>query len=577
MNSSVKPYVIIVIMGIGLFFPFLGSVHLFDWDEINFAESAREMIYTGNYAQVTINFQGFWEKPPLFIWLQSMSMHLFGVNEFAARFPNALFGVLTLCYLYYFSEKHLKQTAVGKWWVLCYAAAITPQFYFKTGLIDPIFNGFIVLSILEFFKYLIGPKTNHKHWIMAGLFTGIAILLKGPVAILVSGLVLMTLLFIRSYRQHIKPIQIVLYGLTSALVASIWFLPETLANGPYFIVQFIEYQIGLFSQNIAGHQQPFYYHVVVLLFGCFPVSVIAIAFWPKSQYELKSRDQVKTSELKTMSMLMLIVFWVVLILFSIVKTKIVHYSSLCWLPLSYLAADGIVRHKAQLPKWSSILIALIGGLLGLAVLVLPVCMIWFKADLINLVKDPFAKANLSANVQWHYYDLIPAALLLISTLLWVLKSDKRFTRFTLGKYLGLQIVFVYLTGILFTPKIEAHTQGALIDFYSAKQNENCYWFVTGYKSYAAYFYAKIKPLKPSDGLYQINQNFLKAKKVDNYLALSETDKNKMDDEQKDWLLHGQIDKPVYFIAKSHDQEGLEQEKHLIKVWEANGFIAYKRP
>ena len=315
----------------------------------------------------------------------------------------------------------------------------------------------------------------------------------------------------------------------------------------------------------------------MLLFGCFPVSVIAIAFWPKSQHELQSSDQVKTRELKTMSMLMLIVFWVVLILFSIVKTKIVHYSSLCWLPLSYLAAEGIVRHKEQLPKWSSILIAIIGGLLGLAVLVLPVSMIWFKADLINLVKDPFAKANLSANVQWHYYDLIPASLILISTFLWVVKSDKRFTRFTLGKYLSLQIVFVYLTGILFTPKIEAHTQGALIDFYSAKQNENCYWFVTGYKSYAAYFYAKIKPLKPSDGLYQINQNFLKTKKVNNYLALNEADKNKMDDEQKDWLLHGQIDKPVFFIAKSHDQEGLDQEKHLIKVWEANGFTAYKRP
>jgi len=44
-----------------LFVPFLGGVHLFDWDEINFAEAAREMIVTGDYLTVQINFQPFWE------------------------------------------------------------------------------------------------------------------------------------------------------------------------------------------------------------------------------------------------------------------------------------------------------------------------------------------------------------------------------------------------------------------------------------------------------------------------------------------------------------------------------------
>jgi 4-amino-4-deoxy-L-arabinose transferase-like glycosyltransferase len=41
----------------GLFFiPFLGGVHLFDWDEINFAESAREMLVSGDYLTVRINY-----------------------------------------------------------------------------------------------------------------------------------------------------------------------------------------------------------------------------------------------------------------------------------------------------------------------------------------------------------------------------------------------------------------------------------------------------------------------------------------------------------------------------------------
>ena len=50
---------LITLAGALFFIPFLGAVHLFDWDEINFAESAREMLVSGNFHQVQINFQPF--------------------------------------------------------------------------------------------------------------------------------------------------------------------------------------------------------------------------------------------------------------------------------------------------------------------------------------------------------------------------------------------------------------------------------------------------------------------------------------------------------------------------------------
>ncbi|MCU0318608.1 MAG: glycosyltransferase family 39 protein, partial [Flavobacteriales bacterium] len=83
-----------------LFVPGLGAVHLFDWDEINFAEIAREMLATGDWSRPQIDYRPFHEKPPLFIWFQAVSMKLFGVGEFAARLPNALCGMLTLLVLY---------------------------------------------------------------------------------------------------------------------------------------------------------------------------------------------------------------------------------------------------------------------------------------------------------------------------------------------------------------------------------------------------------------------------------------------------------------------------------------------
>ena len=63
-NSRLFHQVAIVAFAILLFIPGLGSVHLFDWDEINFAESAREMLVTGDFLTVRVNYEPFWEKPP---------------------------------------------------------------------------------------------------------------------------------------------------------------------------------------------------------------------------------------------------------------------------------------------------------------------------------------------------------------------------------------------------------------------------------------------------------------------------------------------------------------------------------
>ena len=76
MLSRNNTSLIIFFAGLLVFIPFLGAVHLFDWDEINFAECAREMIVTNDYSRVYIDFKPFYEKPPLFFWMQSLSLGL---------------------------------------------------------------------------------------------------------------------------------------------------------------------------------------------------------------------------------------------------------------------------------------------------------------------------------------------------------------------------------------------------------------------------------------------------------------------------------------------------------------------
>src|ERR1035437_1132101 len=180
-------HVAITLIAALLFIPFLGAVHLFDWDEINFAECAREMLVSHNYSRVQINFQPFWEKPPLFIWLQTLSMNVFGVNEFAARLPDAIGGILTLNIIYYFGRKY-NNHRFGLLWVLSYGASFLPFLYFKSGIIDPWFNLFMFLSICFILQWFHSNKKTNVNALYAGLFAGLAVLTKGPVAILIIGL-----------------------------------------------------------------------------------------------------------------------------------------------------------------------------------------------------------------------------------------------------------------------------------------------------------------------------------------------------------------------------------------------------
>jgi 4-amino-4-deoxy-L-arabinose transferase-like glycosyltransferase len=151
-NKQLKSSLIIALISALFYIPFLGGVHLFDWDEVNFAEITREMMMNEQYFRVYINFMPFWEKPPFFFWMQLLAMKAFGVGEFAARLPNALYGVATLVLLYNIGCK-LYNHRFGLIWTLTYFGSVLPFLYFKSGIIDPVFNFFIFLGLYLFILF----------------------------------------------------------------------------------------------------------------------------------------------------------------------------------------------------------------------------------------------------------------------------------------------------------------------------------------------------------------------------------------------------------------------------------------
>lgn len=549
-------YAVIIFISSLLFFSFLGNVHLFDWDEINFAECAREMIVSKEYLRAQIDFMPFWEKPPFFIWMQVAAMKLFGVGEFAARFPNALIGVVTLATLFY-AGKRVQNEKMAGWWVLLYAATWLPHFYFKTGIIDPTFNFFIFAAFLQ--VHLLRFSTRKTlHVLLAGLFLGLAVLTKGPVALLVAFLSFAAYVVVSRGLNGYKLTHILAIALCAFVPMILWLGAAAAhygaAYGKWFVDQFLLYQVRLFNTEDADHGGPFFYHFIVLLIGCFPASVFLFQYKPKRVTD--------SAPAQNFTKWMWILFWVVLILFSIVKTKIVHYSSLCYFPLTYLAAIQLYRLSngpVKLKKWLRVLLLFIGSLLAILIAALPLAGI-YKQELIPYIHDKFAVANFAADVPWSYAECLWGLMYLVA--IWVAVSimNKNFRRGMIVLCVT-QIIIIQVTILHFTPKIEAYTQRSAIEFFKSFAGKDVYIQPLGYKSYANLFYAQKQPATDS-----------------NYVHIRD-DKNGKElqpEANEAWLLSGKVDKPTYFICKIQDAGKFRSAGQLVEIGGSNGFVFFKR-
>lgn len=577
MNLVRYRYPILIVLGAALLFiPFLGQQHLFDWDEINFAECAREMVITGDYGTVSINYEPFWEKPPLFIWMQALSMEAFGINEFAARFPNAIGGIVTLLVLFFIGRR-IYDERFALLWVLVYAGSLLPQFYFRLCIIDPWFNLFIFLGIWFFARYVffIGDKSSAKTWnrdiFYSALFIGLAILTKGPVAALVFGLCFLVLR-LRKRAPIMQWNHFMLYVGTILGVGGVWFGVLAAQGNAHIIIEFVLYQLRLFSTEDAGHGGPFYYHWVVLLVGCFPASVFALTAFRGANNDTPFELHIKKS--------MRILFWVVLLLFSIVKTKIVHYSSLCWFPLTYLGAYTFYKlYTGQITwkRWQTVILLVIGGFFALAFLILPLIDSYKQAVVdTGWIKDPFAAEALLTSKAWGGFEWITGLLLLAglgATVYYLMKKKSG------NEYRALLIVTISilvttnLATLLITPNVEKYSQAGAISFFEEAASKGYYSEVLGHKSYAPFFYGQRQPGITKNPLYvewrkQQSPDFLKE------LGTRSENETRL---QREWMLNGVIDKPVYFVCKNTRAEEVRKDHpNLQEVRRAGGFVLFLR-
>jgi 4-amino-4-deoxy-L-arabinose transferase-like glycosyltransferase len=246
---------------------------------------------------------------------------------------------------------------------------------------------------------------------------------------------------------------------------------------------------------------------------------------------------------------MVYLFWVVLILFSVVQSKVVHYSSLCYFPLTFLCAHYLYRllkNRTHIRKWNVIVLISISIAYGIAIIAAS-NIDRYKTAIIDtgLIKHAFAIGNLEADGQWTGFESLIGVLLTAGIIIGT-RYLKRKPEVGVTFIFATVIIFTYTAYIFVTPRVERYSQNAAIEFFKKLENKDAYAETLGYKSYANLFYSKFQP--------QQHKRYL----------------------SKEWLCKGNIDKPAYFSTKIHKTAKYTQRYPKLEfLYKENGFAFYK--
>lgn len=319
-----------VILGIAalslfLFFYRLGTPGLFDVDEAVFAESAREMVETGDWITPQYNYTNRYDKPVLFYWLISSAYGLFGIKEFSARFWSATFGLTLVILSYYF----IRRTGGGRWGILgalILATSLEVILLSHAAITDMTLTFFISLSLFSFFLGHAG-EGNHKRWWYWGFYLAmsLAVLTKGPVGAVIPFLVVFLFLFFRGrIVEGLKEMRPLSGAAIFLIVALPWYVAEISVNGwEYIDAFFIKHNFTRYTGVISGHSGPVYYFIPVILLAFFPWSVFLPYGLGRSFHWVKRKGALASGE----SLILFSSLWflVVFIFFSLSKTKLPGY------------------------------------------------------------------------------------------------------------------------------------------------------------------------------------------------------------------------------------------------------------
>ena len=346
-------WIILIVASFIMFFQ-LGSYPVLDPDEPVYAQTPREMLAAGDLLSPRIYGNYWYDKPPMYYWLVAAASKIFGMGEFAARFPSALLAVAGSVYLY-FSVSRLISIRAGIFSALILTTSLEYFYLGKAAVTDMTLSFCLMVALLSFIE---------KRYMLFYLFTALAVVTKGPVGLFFAGAIVFVYLLVMNRWDELRKMSVLQGILLFIGVAAPWYVYMTWHHGAAFVDTFLGlHNIDRFTMpehvDDAGKSVvSWYYYIPVLLVGFFPWTPILFqSLWASLTTNRKDRP-----------VLLFFMLWaaVVFVFFSISATKLVSYILPMYPALAVIAGwylDQALEYGREKPRLSWLIGLLIQGAL----------------------------------------------------------------------------------------------------------------------------------------------------------------------------------------------------------------------
>jgi 4-amino-4-deoxy-L-arabinose transferase-like glycosyltransferase len=351
------------------YFHNLGALGLVGPDEPRYAWIARDMMETGDWVTPRLYGKPWFEKPVLYYWGAALSFKLFGVNEAAARLPSAASALLATLALAWLARRFYG-AATARWLMLFLPTTVGMIGFSHAAATDMPFSAMLTMAMVSA-AFVLGlvrdehtpilPRTPWLALVFLGFFLGLAVLAKGPAAIVLSGgALLLWAISTKRWRDTVRCLHPV--ALTSfCLTALPWYILCARRNPEFFRVFIIEHNFKRYVTPEFQHIQPFWFYLPITLLAMFPWTILLIPASQRALAVLRGRHPESGS---TLFLLCWVAFPVVF--FSASRSKLPGYILPAIPPLALLLAASLparLRPAEKPAGW------LVGGLAaGLPVL-----------------------------------------------------------------------------------------------------------------------------------------------------------------------------------------------------------------
>ena len=267
---------LIAICGL-LFFTFLGVRDLWDIDEGMHAAIAQTMLLSGDWVTPIFNGEAFLDKPVLFNWVTAISFYLFGFTEFAARLPAALSGLGCVILTWQLGRQCYGERA-GFLAGLILATTLEFMILSRVVQYDIPFTFFVTLALFCFARAVVDEDNRRFYFLGFYAAAALAVLTKGPIGLILPGLVIVVYLVTTARYSLLREMQILPGIVLFLAIVTPWFVLMERANEGYLEYFILKQHLGNFLGGEGAmkprHPEPFNYYLPILLAGLLPWSAL---------------------------------------------------------------------------------------------------------------------------------------------------------------------------------------------------------------------------------------------------------------------------------------------------------------